>query len=199
MKKIMVLLGAMTAGVMVMPVAAFAHVVVTPTQATIGERTAFSVSVPNERDDSVTSIKLAIPKGVSEVMPTVIGGWEITTEKDRDDVTSITWTGVIPTGQRADLGFKAQTPAGAGEITWKAYQTYADGTVVRWDQAPVEHADEEESTAGPYSVTRVQDDLAEEDTGAVATDTDNATLALVISGIALVFSILSLLWRRRKE
>lgn len=195
-----VLLGAMIAGVMVMPVAAFAHVVVTPAQAAIGERTAFSLSVPNERDDSVTSIKLAIPKGVSDVMPTVTGGWKITTEKDGDDVTSITWTGIIPTGQRADLGFKAQTPAQAGEITWKAYQTYADGTIVNWDQAPVDHADDdEESTAGPYSVTRVQDDLAKEDAGAVTTDGNNATLALVISGIALVFSVLSLLWRRRQE
>jgi uncharacterized protein YcnI len=200
MKKIITSSILAVASAVLIPVAAYAHVVVTPKQAYVGDRVAFSVSVPNEREANVTSLKLAIPKGVTDVMPDVIGGWAIATEKSGDDVTSITWTGVIPEGQRADFEFKAQAPAQSGELDWKAYQTYADGVTVSWDQKPTaDEGDNDAATSGPYSVTKVVNDLAQSsDTTAKNTDQNNTTLALGISIVAVILSVIGLVWRRRR-
>lgn len=184
--------------IMVVPAMAFAHVVVTPAQAGVGARTLFNVSVPNEKEVAVTSVKLIIPNGVQSVQPNVMAGWTIDVDKSGDDVTAITWTGDIPVGERADLVFKAQTPTKAGDLDWKAYQTYADGTVVNWDQAPsTDKGDSDANTSGPYSVTSVVDDLTS------STDSDNqnistvSVVALVAAIAALLFSITSLLVRRK--
>lgn len=189
-----------TVGLVVMtPLAAFAHVVVTPAQAAIGSETEFNVSVPNEREAAVTSLKLDVPAGLDEVEPDVISGWTITTDKSGDDVTAITWTGNIPVGQREDFGFKAQLPAKASELDWKAYQTYADGTVVSWDQKPAPNApDDDAVTTGPYSITKVVNDLTPNTTTANTGGSGQTTLALLLSFIAVIFSALGLVWRRRK-
>ncbi len=186
-----------TFGIVVMtPLAAFAHVAVTPNQANVGQEVVFNVSVPNERQAAMTSLKLDIPAGVSNVQPDVTGGWTITIDKTGDTVTDIVWTGNIPVGQREDFRFKAQLPAKAGELDWKAYQTYADKTVVSWDQTPVPSSvDNDTVTTGPYSITRVTNDLAPN--RPVAISASNQTFVLVISVIAIVLSALSLIWRRK--
>lgn len=179
-----------------MPAAAYAHVVVTPSQAKVGMRTTLSVSVPNERDSAVTSLKMTIPAGVDEVQPTVHRGWTISTTKDSTgNITAITWNGgTIPSGQRDDFTFRAQMPAKAEAVQWHAYQTYADGTVVAWDQKPSEsETDSGNSTTGPYSVTKVVDDLSSDAAAAPAQgDTSARTLPLALSLVALVLSVIAL-------
>ncbi len=148
--------------VLVTPAIAFAHVIVTPSQADVAQELVFTVSVPNERQVPVDSVKLLIPKGVQDVLPTTKDGWTITTTSSSpsqgEQVTSILWTGNIPVGQRQDFSFGAQVPGYAGELDWKAYQTYDDGTVVHWDQKPA-GSDDATGNAGPYSITKVIDDL----------------------------------------
>lgn len=185
---------------LLMPVAAFAHVVVTPNQATPGEYVSFTISVPNERNVAVTSLKVAIPQGVTDLQPNVKGGWTIETAKTGDEVSTITWMGIIPAGQRADFGFKAQTPAAPGELDWKATQTYADGMVVKWDQKPsTNETDSDDATSGPYSVTTITNDAAASTANEKDSSTSNQTiLALALSIAALALSVLALLWRRRK-
>jgi len=181
------------------PLTAFAHVVVTPATANVGDHVLFNVSVPNERESDVTMLKLNIPKGLDDVQPDVMAGWTITTEKSGDTVSAITWTGTIPVGQRADFAFKAQAPAQAGELDWKAYQTYGDGTVVSWDQKPVANAgDNDAATTGPYSITKVSDDLDQPAATADQADSSKTTLAFVFSAVAFALSALSLVWRRRR-
>jgi len=200
MKKLLAGILAAAATVLALPAVAFAHVVVTPNQASVGDRVLFTVSVPNEKEVAVSSVKLDIPTGVEDVQPNVIAGWGITTEKDSDgNVTSITWTGTIPVGQRADLVFKAQTPAKATELDWKAYQTYADGSVVHWDQKPSTEGDKDDdsSDTGPYSVTQVVDDLSS-DTATTTGNSSKQDLAFVFSIAALALSLGSLFLRRRK-
>lgn len=179
--------------VLLSPAIASAHVIVTPGQADVGQELVFSVSVPNERTTPVTSLKLAIPKGVDVVTPTVTPGWTITTTGSGDNITAITWTGQIPVGQREDFSFGAQAPANATQLDWKAYQTYADGTVVHWDQKPA-GSDDASGNAGPYSVTKVVDDLT---TPSAASSINKDTLALVLSVAALVLSIGGLFLKRR--
>ncbi len=196
MKKILV---SATAGLVltfVLPAIAFAHVIVTPTRAGVGEELVFSVSVPNERNVAVSSVKLDIPAGVDEVTPTMIPGFTISTTGSTDKVSSITWTGNIPVGQREDFSFGAQVPAKAAQLDWKAYQTYVDGTVVHWDQKP-EGDDDSIGTAGPYSVTKVVNDLGS-NTPASGSSTKN-TLALAFSVAALIVSIGGLFLRPRKR
>lgn len=183
----------------VLPFSVFAHVVVTPSDARIGEEVLFSISVPNEKEVAVTQMKLAIPRGVSDVTPTVKDGWDIkttTVSSTSEEIASITWSnGTIPQGQRQDFTFSAQAPESATKIQWKAYQTYADGTSVAWDQTP-SGSDDSDGTQGPYSVTTVTNDLTE---SSVSEKTPNTVLGLVLSMIALLLSIVSLFIRRKRK
>jgi len=178
-----------------LPAVAFAHVIVTPNQAGVGQELVFNVSVPNERSVPVSSVKLDIPSGVDEVTPTMVPGFTISTTGSTDTVTSITWTGSIPVGQREDFSFGAQVPAKATQLDWKAYQTYADGTVVHWDQKPA-GSDDAVGTAGPYSITKVVNDLSSTSTTSSTGSSSKDTLALVFSIAALVLSIGGLFLRR---
>ena len=186
--------------ILTMPAIALAHVVVTPAQAGVGASTMFNVSVPNEREVAVTSVTLDMPKGVENASPDVSAGWDITTAAGSGgNVTSITWTGTIPAGQRADFAFKAQMPATVGELDWRAYQTYADGTVVHWDQNPAVSGKVVKDNAGPYTVTKVVNDLGGSAAmGSPASDR-TATLALAFSIAALVLSIGGLFLRAGKR
>lgn len=172
------------AGILVTPGLAFAHVVVKPSEALTGAYQTFTTSVPNEKDVAVTGIRLVIPESVESVTPTVKPGWKITTKKSGDTITEISWTGgTIPAEQRDDFTFSAHLPSTSGDIVWKAYQTYQDGSVVSWDQKPAEdhgHESEDESK-GPYSVTTVKDEATD---GAAMTQDGTSNGALYVIGIA---------------
>lgn len=203
MRKFVASISLAMATVLALPAVAFAHVVVTPDQAGVGARTLFNVSVPNEKEVDVTGLRLTIPAGMEGVMPTVHPGWTITTTTDANkNVTEIKWEGgTIPTGQRDDFTFKGMTPADETDLIWKAYQTYADGTTVAWDQKPTdEHSESEDSTSGPYSVTKVTNDLdtafdnQESNSGSSGLST---SLALVASLIALALSVFAVVKQRK--
>jgi uncharacterized protein YcnI len=202
MKKIITSIITSLAVVVMVPAAAFAHVVVTPGQAGIGQELTFNVSVPNEQKTPVMNLRLDIPDGVTNVTPTAKDGWTITTDKtsgaQNPEVTSITWAnGTIPVGQRADFSFSAQVPASATDLNWKAYQTYGDGTIVHWDQKPA-GSDDSTGNAGPYSVTRVVNDLTKTTTATTPSSNSNGNTALVFSLVALVLSVVAFSSSRKK-
>jgi len=204
MKKLITSLILAIATIVALPAVAWAHVVVTPDQAGVGAGTMFNVSVPNEKEVAVTSVKLDIPKGVQNVQPDALAGWNIATAQDKDgNVTAITWTGTIPAGQREDFAFKAQTPANATNLDWKAYQTYGDGTVVHWDQNPATNGKAVKNNAGPYSITKITDDLSSSDAGsgnpAGSGTSTTATLALALSIAALILGLGGLFLGRRRK
>jgi uncharacterized protein YcnI len=185
------------------PATASAHVVVHPEQVEVAQFQTFTVAVPNEKDVAVTEIRLTVPEGLQSVAPTVKPGWQINTEKSGNAVTEIVWTaGSIPAGQRDDFTFSAQSPAKATELDWKAYQTYEDGTVVSWDQAPSaaghDDDDDESSDKGPYSQTEVVNDLAAANT-AQKDNGNNQTGAYIIAIIALAMSLLALTLKTRRK
>lgn len=169
---------------------ASAHVVVKPGEALTGTYETFTVSVPNEKDVPVTALRLVIPNGVESVTPTVKQGWEIQTKKAGDKVTEITWTGgTIDAGLRDEFSFSAQAPAKAGDVVWKAYQTYQDGVVVSWDQKPAtDHSQEsEDETEGPYSTTKITNDIITTTT----TEDSNAVGAYAIAGAAFALALIA--------
>jgi uncharacterized protein YcnI len=99
--------------------------------------------VPNESDKgaATTALTIALPDVASartETMP----GW--TAKLDRDGasgtVRSVTWTaaagGGIPADQFALFRLSVQLP-NTDTVSFPATQTYADGSVVKWDQPPL--------------------------------------------------------------
>lgn len=176
------------------PEMASAHVSVQPARVAAGDFTTFNVSVPNEKEVSVTNIKLDIPKGLEEVKPTIKPGWAVKVEG-----SSIIWSGGdIASGFRDDFTFSAQAPAKTIELKWKAYETYSDGSVARWDQSP-DKAEVAGSDSGPYSVTKVSNESDASSTDATNTSRGNSsnTLPLVISLLALTLSFGNLLFKKR--
>lgn len=173
---------------------AFAHVVVTPAEVGVAKYTNFTVGVPNEKDIPTTAVRLIIPEGVTSVRPLMKPGWniEIKKETSADDarVTEIIWSGgSVPANHKDEFLISAKTPSSPTNLQWKAYQTYEDNTVVAWDKAPVEagHESEEENT-GPYSQTKVVDDLSDSKTDPIKEHLPYA--AIVISLIALAVAVL---------
>jgi len=133
---------------------AFAHVSVKPSKAGVATFQTFVVGVPVEKDMATVGIRLVIPQGFEHVTPNVKPGWRIsvkraevemsegmepTNEHAEGPVTEISWTGgVIPSGQRDEFVFSAKVPGESTILAWKAYQTYADGSVVSWDKTQEE-------------------------------------------------------------
>lgn len=113
---------------------AAAHAVVYPKQVTAGSYEKFSLRVPNEKEIPTTKVKVEIPAGftVSRVQP--LPGWTYTFTKDASgNVTAIEWTGgEIGATEFQEFVMSGKAPSEAGKVSWKAYQTYKDGTVVAW-------------------------------------------------------------------
>lgn len=171
-----------------------AHVTVSPKQVLVSERATFAVSVPNEHDTPVVAVRLVIPEGLTSVRPFAKPGWniEVVTIGEGEEVsaTEIKWTsagGTVPVDLKDDFLFGAKAPSDAGELQWKAYETYQDGTVVGWDQVP-----SEEEGNKPYSVTKILTEtetassVAKAETAASeARTTANRALIAGIAGIVL--------------
>ncbi len=186
---------------------AHAHVTVKPGEAGIATYQTFTVSVPVEKDLPTTGVRLTIPAGVTAVMPNAKAGWKIDlthlaaevggadqkdAERPRKQVTEIAWTGgVIPAGQRDEFVFSAKVPSAESTLQWKAYQQYQDGSVVAWERDPKQPAAKNAagksdfSKSGPFSQTRVVDDLKE--------SSYPAQLPLWLSIAAVLLSLASLL------
>jgi periplasmic copper chaperone A len=143
---------ALAAALLAAPAAAEAHVTLQPKQAPAGGFVRLDVRVPNERDDAnTTKVDVKFPPGFAEASYQKVPGWSVKVTKAKlakpiqtDDgavteaVSRITWTADstadgIPPGAFQDFGLSVQVPGKAGDtLTFKALQTYSNGTVVRW-------------------------------------------------------------------
>ena len=127
---------------------ALAHVVVTPEEVPAGEYAKLVVSVPTEEQVPTTEIRVEVPEGftVSGVQP--VPGWEYEFEEEGGVITAITWSGgQIQPREFQEFAMQAQAPDETGEFSWRAIQTYEDGTVVEWTGP--------EDSETPASVVRV--------------------------------------------
>ena len=186
--------------IVLMTKSAFAHVVVQPATVGVAAFQTFDIGVPSEKDNATVAIKLLIPQGLDEVTPNVKPGWTVGVVKDGDTVTEIDWTdGEIPAGQRDDFYFSAQAPATTTNLIWKAYQTYADDSVVSWDANPATFKNGEEGT--PYSTTKVINDLSITPPASqqqVQSSDHKATTALIFSIVAIAIASVALSIARKQ-
>jgi uncharacterized protein YcnI len=140
------------AALLLAPAAAQAHVLVVPDTAPQGAEMRLDVRVPNERDDAATTkVDMQLPPGFAEAAVQPVADWTVKITRVKlnppmqtDDgpitegVGRITWTAKsaadgIPVGGFQDFGLEVLIPGKAGStLTFKALQTYSNGTVVRW-------------------------------------------------------------------
>lgn len=129
---------------------ASAHVTVSPSALPQGATAELTFKVPNEESTATTTaLQLQIPTDhpIAQVLPRDIPGWTITvktttlaTPLKTDDgtftsvVSEIDWTGGhIPVGRYQDFDVSVDPlPSNAGQLVFKAVQTYSNGDVVRW-------------------------------------------------------------------
>lgn len=193
----------------------FAHVSVKPAEVGVGAFQTFTVGVPNEKGIAVTKIRLVLPDGLEHVSPNIKSGWKVDMVHEEsssmsqdpaghDDhiVKEIIWTGVIPAGYREDFYFSAKAPVSTTTVMWKAYQTYADGSVVSWELSPDAQQPKDEkgnpdyTKFGPASSTKVVNDLAQAPQSEDAKPKDSSNK---IAMLALVLSLISLGWQFSKK
>lgn len=147
---------AAVAGALAVPAAAQAHVTVQPTAVPAGAETVLAVRVPNERDDASTvKLEVKLPPGFVSAAWEALPGWSVRAVKQKlqkpvqtddgpidEQVSEIIWTasgtktGIQP-GEFRDFPLSVVIPGKAGQtLTFKALQTYSNGSIVRWIGAP---------------------------------------------------------------
>ncbi len=162
------------AGVVAAAPPAGAHVTVVPDTAPKGGFQILSFSVPNE-EQAANTVTLEVNLPTKSPIPSVSvqpkPGWTITVDKttlakpvQTDDgqvtqaVSKITWTateGGLAPGQFDLFTISAgPLPTNTGKLTFKAIQTYSDGTTVDWIQATVKGAPEPEHPAPVLTLTK---------------------------------------------
>ncbi len=153
--------------------------------------------VPNESATAtVTGLKIQFPLGhpIVLVNPEAGSGWQVSVIKaalpkpvTTDDGTftsttsEIDWTGnTIPVGQFGEFNVLAQgIPTGTSQLTFKAIQTYSDGSVVSWIQVPSKAVPNPEHPAPIVTLTAASggSGSATTTTAAVAAGPSTATTA----------------------
>ncbi|MHA0040368.1 DUF1775 domain-containing protein [Deinococcus sp. PEB2-63] len=119
------------------------------TESAAGKSETYRLNVPTEKEIATTQIRLVVPAGVVISRFQVTPGFTRTVKRDAAGlVTEVVWKGRVAPMEYARFFFQARNPAAAGEVVWKIYQTYSDGSVVAWDDTnPAE---------GPASKTTVK-------------------------------------------
>src|SRR5918995_6813649 len=175
---------------------ASAHVRVLPEEVPAGSFEVFTVRVPTEKDISTTGVRVEVPEGftISRVEP--VPGWDYELEEEAGVVSAITWLGgeIGPTEfQQFDV--QGQTPEQTGEYSWRAFQTYEDGSVVEW----IGSEDSEETASvvrvtqgGPYD-SATQQSGSEDLPGTGETSSIAAYGGLGVGVVALVVALVALL------
>jgi uncharacterized protein YcnI len=109
--------------------AASAHAIVSPAVALDKKLQVFTLSVPTEKENLVTTeVELILPKGFAIDSFAPAPGWKRTA-----NASTVTWTGGhVPTEEDAVFSFNAST-SGARTYVFDVRQTYSDGSIVDWN------------------------------------------------------------------
>jgi uncharacterized protein YcnI len=180
---------------------AWAHVVVSPKEAPAGSYQKFSISVPTEKDIPTTEVRVEVPEGFTVTGVQPVPGWQSEFERDGGVITAIRWSGgEIAPEEFQEFAFQARTPEDTGEFSWRAFQTYEDGSVVEWTGEP----DSEE----PASVVKIVSGNAQADEHGAENQGDEqqgsgftpvaAYGGLGLGALALVVALLALRGASRK-
>jgi uncharacterized protein YcnI len=150
---------ALYAGAAAQTPAAWAHVHASSDNAVRGSMAIVTFQVPNESNTGAltTALTITLPN-VSSARTESLPGW--TAKLDRDaasgTVRSVTWTATLNGGIGPDqfglFRLSVKLPD-TDTVSFPAAQTYADGTVVNWDQQPLPDGSEPEHPVPTLSLT----------------------------------------------
>jgi uncharacterized protein YcnI len=201
--KAVAIAAAVTVAALCTTASAWAHVKVIADHTWRGGVAILTFEVPNESETGspTTQLSVTLPNVTSahtEAMPS----W--TAQLDHDIPAgifrSVTWTVAppnpgIPADQFALFRIEVTLPD-SDTASFPATQTYADGTVVRWDQPPLPGGAEPQHPAPMLTLTKFTSQSGDHTAAPAADDTARwlAGAALAIGGVAVV---LALLLRRR--
>ncbi|MEX0428520.1 YcnI family protein [Nocardioides sp. DS6] len=158
---------------------ASAHVTVNPNEVPGGGYSKLTFRVPTESDTaSTTKLQVYFPadSGLQSVSVKPHPGWSAKVAKKGDTVTRITWTpdakaDAIKPGEFDEFDVSVGPLPKTGTLTFKALQTYSDGSVVRWIEVPKSGQAEPEHPAPVLTV--VPSDQATPTAGGTATSADS--------------------------
>ncbi|KQR23008.1 DUF1775 domain-containing protein [Deinococcus sp. Leaf326] len=104
------------------------------TESKAGVSETYRLNVPTEKAIATTQVRLVVPAGMTLTRFQVLPGFTRSVLRNADGlITEVTWRGRVAPEEYARFFFQARNPAQPGEVAWKVYQTYADGSVVAWD------------------------------------------------------------------
>ena len=152
---------------------AFAHVSVSPDEATAGSFTTLTFKVPNESADTTTTeVEVSFPSdpAIADASVQPVPGWTIDVQKTQletpvttdegttldERVESITWTAEgdgLQAGEFQTFLVSVGLPDEPGALSFPALQTYSDGEVVRWVDPTGPDAPEAEFPAPTVTLT----------------------------------------------
>jgi uncharacterized protein YcnI len=209
------------------PLAASAHVKVSPNQASAGQDIALTFRVPNESESAGTvkveiDLPTATPFAGAEFQP--VEGWtgQVISKQlpkpiknDGVEVTSapskVIFTanpGVeIKAGEFQEFALALDLTPNTGSVEFPTFQTYSDGTVVKWDEHTPASGDEPDNPAPTlYINSAAPADEAEGVTVTANATTDNTgatalvigTAGLAVAVIALVLAVFAFVRGRRR-
>jgi uncharacterized protein len=213
-------------GLMAAP--AWAHVSVSPSEATRGGFATLTFQVPNETEDTnTTKVAIQFPQDhpIADASVRAVAGWDIAVTKKKlttpvttdegdtldEAVNTVTWTatgdGIAP-GYFEQFQVSVGLPADGDTLTFPALQTYSDGTVVRWIDPTTPGGAEPEHPVPTVTLTAGDDEHGTTATTAPAAttsdkseDDDNnalAIVALVVGAVALVAAVGGIAAGRRR-
>ena len=138
---------------------AWAHVHADAENPAPGATSVVTFQVPGESENGALTTQLSVKlPDVASARTEVMPGWTATLERDAaaGTVRSVTWTADprvgISSDQFALFRVSVKLPKG-DSVAFPTTQTYSDGTVVRWDQAPLPGNGEPEHPAPALSLT----------------------------------------------
>jgi uncharacterized protein YcnI len=228
MKRRIAPFAAVVAAALVAPAAAAAHVTVQPASTPAGAETVLTVRVPNERDDASTvKLDVKLPPGFVSAAWESAPGWSVRAVKEKlpkpiqtddgpidEQISEIVWTasskstGIQP-GEFRDFPLSVLVPGKAGQtLTFKALQTYSNGSVVRWIGAPgseepapqVKLTNASATTGDTGSASSGSPAQTSAPAPAAAADNDSnglSIVALVLGALGLLIGIVALVVARR--
>jgi len=209
--------------VLAAPLAASAHVHVTPDESGVGSTTRLAFSFSHGCEDSpTTAMKITIPQGIDGVQPVLDGAWKISRELNTDGVpTSVTFTALTPvdSGVAASVALDVIFASSAANtsVAFPVLQSCVTGST-DWSEVAAE-GQTEDDLASPAPVVAVgavstgtgddhgastgghADGDAHGSTDAAAPTTEADPVARWLAGGALVAAVAALvvtLLRRRR-
>jgi uncharacterized protein YcnI len=100
----------------------------------VGATETYRLRVPTEKPIATTEVRLVVPEGLTISSFQTQAGFIRTAQKNAQGIiTEVTWKGNIDAEEYGVFVFRAKNPAAPTTLRFKAYQKYADGSVVAWD------------------------------------------------------------------